>query len=116
MCKFASLCVASVLIVCAFSSGCSTVNRLLRFGDGTQVYGGTRAHVYPEQELFNTLHEERDSSFHLLVHPFVATLWAIDLVCSFAADTACLPLTIPGEHWTEPTPETSGDVVVARAD
>ncbi len=104
MCNFASLCAASLLIVCASSSGCSTANRLLRFRDGAQVYGGTRSHVYPGQELFNTLHEERDSSFQLLMQPFVAMVWTIDLVCSFAADTACLPLTIPGDTWLNRNP------------
>ena len=107
MCNFASLCAASLLIVCASSSGCSTANRLLRFRDGAQVYGGTRSHVYPGQELFDTLHEERDSdsSFQLLKYPFLATVWTIDLVCSFAADTACLPLTIPGDTWLKRNPK-----------
>ena len=98
MWNYVSLYAALVLTLSVSLSGCATVDRLTKFPDGPQVYGGTRTHLYPGQRLFNTLYEDRDSKLFFFRKSFLATVWAIDLFCSFAADTVCLPITSPAEH------------------
>lgn len=91
---------ALLMIALVCSAGCATIDRLLQFPDGAQIYGGIRSHIYPDERLLNELYEERDPVLAFFIEPIVAAVWTIDLLGSFAADTACLVLTVPGELLT----------------
>ena len=89
-----------VVLLALNLSGCLTIDRLIRFTEEPQVYGGTRSHIYPSMEDYN-----REFSFGSdlgfadpVVRPVV---WGIDLPFSFVADTLLLPVTIPYELLAE---------------
>ena len=92
---------ALLMIGLVCSAGCATIDRLLQFPDGAQIYGGTRSHIYPDERLLNELYQERDPVLAFFMEPIEAVVWTIDLLGSFVADTACLPVTVPGELLTE---------------
>ena len=96
-----------VVLLALNLGGCLTIDRLIRFTEKPQVYGGTRTHIYPSVEDFN-----REITFGPgleFADPVVTRIgWGIDLPFSFVADTLLLPVTIPLDLLyvrDEPAPE-----------
>lgn len=78
------------------SSGCLTIDRLTRFTEEPQLFGGTRSHIYPSSEDY---HQEISLGSGLeWADPIVRrVVWGVDLPLSLVGDTLLLPVTIPHE-------------------